>query len=41
MITNANNEVALAVDIKRFQHTKYRRVKGRLTRVTDSLRISQ
>lgn len=41
-ITNTNNEVArfLSIDIKRFQHTTFRRVKGRLTRITDSLRLT-
>ncbi len=41
-ITSANNGTArfLSVDIKRFKHTKFRRVKGRLTRVTDSLRLT-
>lgn len=41
-ITNTKSEVArfLSVDIKRFNHRTYRRVKGRLTRITDALRLT-
>lgn len=41
-ITNIQNDAAsfLSVNIRRFNHTKFRRVKGRLTRVTDSLRLT-
>lgn len=41
-ITNVRNEVAtfLSVNIRRFSHRTYRRVRGRLTRITDSLRLT-
>lgn len=41
-ITNTRSGVArfLSVDIRRFHHTIKRRVRGRLTRVTDALRLT-
>lgn len=41
-ITNIKNVAAsfLSISIRRFNHTQFRRVKGRLTRVTDSLRLT-
>lgn len=41
-ITNSKHEVArfLSVDFKKFNHRTFRRVKGRLTRITDALRLT-
>ena len=41
-ITNIKSEVArfLSVDIKKFKHRTFRRVRGRLTRIRDSLRLT-
>ena len=41
-ITNVNSDFArfLSVDIRKFQHTKFRKVRGRNTRVTDALRLT-